>query len=463
MAWKKLEEPSESVLREMSGSGVTNALFMLNKAMGGTNEEGQPTAAAFNKIGLSLASLKKMNAIEQFRAISQGLAKLPDAATRAKVASEMFGKGARDMMAVLNDPKGFSQSIAASTEYAKTMQENAGAFEEVEKSVEEVKMKVEEFYAGVASGLAPILEKVLGYIKKIDFAKWGRDIGQAVAIIGEAFKEGKVTEILRLGLVLAFKDAGNTLTGIVVGIGAGLSAVFTRVPKLLSDAFSMLTNASFWKGIGELLLGAFMSISAQLTKLFFNIADALGNRLADILSKVPLMKDAAEDIRKAMNAGNDRLQGGLDKSVAQGNAMTSAGTTDVAGAAAPLTTDFSSTIKASIASAILAFAGKQGTPPEAKKLADLIASLAAKVAPAAGAAPADGSQKTPGATSGLSIKNTDNADRLAKLGLFIGGAPQTPGIGEARRTATATEESRKLLTKIVQWGPNKYQNDPVYA
>jgi len=60
---------------------------------------------------------------------------------------------------------------------------------------------------------------------------------------------------------------------------------------------------------------------------------------------------------------------------------------------------------------------------------------------------------------------TPAADRYAKLGLFIGGAPQTPGISEARRTALATEAIKKGIDKlnVVLAGNNTRANMPVYA
>jgi hypothetical protein len=41
-----------------------------------------------------------------------------------------------------------------------------------------------------------------------------------------------------------------------------------------------------------------------------------------------------------------------------------------------------------------------------------------------------------------------DADRLAKIGLFVGGSPATPGLTEAKRTAAASEQTNKLLTVI---------------
>jgi hypothetical protein len=42
-----------------------------------------------------------------------------------------------------------------------------------------------------------------------------------------------------------------------------------------------------------------------------------------------------------------------------------------------------------------------------------------------------------------------DADRFAKVGLFIGGAPQTPGLSEAKRTAVATEKTVKSLGQLI--------------
>jgi hypothetical protein len=48
-------------------------------------------------------------------------------------------------------------------------------------------------------------------------------------------------------------------------------------------------------------------------------------------------------------------------------------------------------------------------------------------------------------TAPLTHFKMPDTDRFAKLGLFIGGAPQTPGLTEAKRTAAATEGTFKAL------------------
>ena len=42
-----------------------------------------------------------------------------------------------------------------------------------------------------------------------------------------------------------------------------------------------------------------------------------------------------------------------------------------------------------------------------------------------------------------------DADHFARLGLFIGNAPQSPGLSEARRTAIATEALVKKMDRLI--------------
>jgi hypothetical protein len=73
-------------------------------------------------------------------------------------------------------------------------------------------------------------------------------------------------------------------------------------------------------------------------------------------------------------------------------------------------------------------------------------------APKAGASDAGGDKETNQPlprTSPLDHFKAPDIDRWAKVGLFLGGAPQTPGLSEARRAAKAAEESCKLLKQVL--------------
>jgi hypothetical protein len=42
-----------------------------------------------------------------------------------------------------------------------------------------------------------------------------------------------------------------------------------------------------------------------------------------------------------------------------------------------------------------------------------------------------------------------DADRLAKIGLFVGGSPAAAGLSELKRTAKATEDTAKYLWRMM--------------
>jgi hypothetical protein len=485
----------------VGADGAGTAVYMLNKALGGVSEEGVPTATAFQRIGLSIAELKKQSPVEQFRAIIAGLNKLPDSATRANVAAQIFGRGARDLQAILADPKGFNEAIEGSEAYAQIMQKNAPAFETVSKAVEGLQVKTKEFYAGLASGVAPILERVLALTSKIDFAKLGAGFGRAIALVGEAFKQGTLGDIVKDALVAGFDVAINTLVGAftaaVQGLGAALGAVFS------SDFW--LGLAAGFKGVAEMFVGYLMSQLPQVFDGLQSISDHF-KALATGQSYESYKKKREDDELKAYikqtgasfdqsdpvnqfdsidNKDVDRLMDqrahGVDPMYyskanpdeygfpqltrlsqiqktgnsflgGQANDFQRKGSSDI-DAAKGLLKPVGDAVAQAVAAAVKSYQQAkvldpgEATKDLATKLAQLNASLDSR-----GGKDEEGEKKgvdTPaGASSSLALKMPEG-DRLAKLGLFIGGAPATPGLTEARRTANATEKALRTLDTLV--------------
>ncbi|HUB68014.1 MAG TPA: hypothetical protein VL981_11070 [Candidatus Methylacidiphilales bacterium] len=61
----------------------------------------------------------------------------------------------------------------------------------------------------------------------------------------------------------------------------------------------------------------------------------------------------------------------------------------------------------------------------------------------------EGAKKPAERAASVAHLKMPDPDRLAKLGLFIGGAPQTPGLTEAKRTANATEATVKKIGTLI--------------
>ena len=67
-------------------------ISMMQRSLGGVNEEGVPTAHVFNQLGLNIETLKKMDAPSAMQLIAKSMGKLDNASGMA-AASKIFGRG----------------------------------------------------------------------------------------------------------------------------------------------------------------------------------------------------------------------------------------------------------------------------------------------------------------------------------------------------------------------------------
>lgn len=84
-----------------SAEAVDSAMAKMVKSIGNAALEGGPAADAINRIGLSVEELTAMRPSEAFKAISGALANLPTVYDKASVASNIFGKGAIEIISIL--------------------------------------------------------------------------------------------------------------------------------------------------------------------------------------------------------------------------------------------------------------------------------------------------------------------------------------------------------------------------
>jgi hypothetical protein len=478
-----------------SADSVGHAIFMLQKSLGGINEAGEPTAHAFGQIGLSIASLKKLDTVSQFQAIAQGIEKIKDPSRQSAAAMGIFGRSAMEVMGLLRDPQAFSAAVKEMGPMADVMARNAEQFEKVSKSMELMKLKVQSIFTGIAAGVAPALQGVLDLVNKIDFTKWGVEIGNVISVLTQAFKDGKLKDIVTLSLTIAFKNAVNDFAGmmqaVMQGLGAGIGAFFTQdffdglksgfigvaeafgaalienLSGLINDLISAANYIPARNNAVHALEGDARNINearaaSKDADYAYNrinnpdsspaqIEQAKQTAIAGHLALAKAAKQASDDLglvslsMKEYIAAhhNDSIQlGGLDANGLRGKSATDLGvaTTKIKasmGVFGQSLVDIAKTMKK-----VSVF----DTTADQASLGKLVASLPQPAQP--------GSAVSPGAAGAsvnersLSYKMPDS-DRLAKVGLFIGGSPATPGLTEAKRTAAATERMSKSMDSLL--------------
>ncbi len=268
----KLQEAFKAV--GLDPGQVSPAILAMQRALGGVNENGEPTAEVFDQIGLSIAQLKGMDAPAQLAAIGKTLAGL-GREEAASAAGKIFGRGfAGDMLQLARQSGDFGDGLAKAAQQAALFERNAAAFEKIGDSIEAIKANGRSLFAGIAEGAAPGIQRVVDKLNEIDLSGLGKKIGGAADILTSALAEGKAGELLGLSLQMGAERAFN----------------FT---------IALYSNPAMWKGVGQAALGAFSAAGTGLLKII-PAALALEQARADktrqlpfaALSRVPVLGDA---------------------------------------------------------------------------------------------------------------------------------------------------------------------------
>ena len=157
----------------LGSESVGQSLFLLQKALGGMNEEGLPTAKVFERLGLSIDELKNISATEALAQISAAIASLPTQADQARAAMEMFGRSGRGMLAVLKDTEGLE---IARTQIGGLAANVGGSAQDLKKfgdAIASLDLKSKQFFAGFAAGVAGDLKSAADAINAIDLSPFG--------------------------------------------------------------------------------------------------------------------------------------------------------------------------------------------------------------------------------------------------------------------------------------------------
>ena len=450
----------------LSAEEVPGSLRLMQRALGGVNEEGQPTATVFARLGLSIQQLKGETAIQQFQQIGTAIRKLPDQATQAAAAMQIFGRSGAEMLAVFADPEALNGAAKAAGGSAEIFQRSAAIFARVSNDLRALGGKLQGFFAGVADQVAPVLLPLLDKLKSIDLTGLGEQVGGIVRMAVAAFQDGSIGEIVGSSLKLGGMEFVNFMSGAIVGIGQALGAAASLLVDTLSEMFSHFPT--FIGAFKDGLVGAVQSLGAALLTVMQKpiVAFQSGLQLAvemmmEKLGSTPLLGKAlglqgfkassyddisAERERQGAtlfgsSASDLAAKGAASLSQAAAGFKTTFAGVDLAGGLKSIMQEFQNGMKAG------------GGVYDAKafgdvqdKLSGLIGQLQKATANVAAAPEA---RKAASSTYALGdLSKITEGDRLAKIGGFIGGGGG-PALDFHKRTAAATEATAKGVQALV--------------
>lgn len=185
-----------------TGAGAEKVGPTINKLQKALVEAGQGSASsvkAFQQLGIDFEALAQNTPTEQLEELASKLSEVQNPAERSTLAMQLLGKSGGELLPFLS---GFSDEISAAKEQLgslpEVMDRSAAAFDQLGDGLAIVKGKTNEIAAGFLETLLPALNQFVDMGGKWDAAKFGRELGDAVAPLVQVIANGEMWEAFKL-------------------------------------------------------------------------------------------------------------------------------------------------------------------------------------------------------------------------------------------------------------------------
>ena len=220
----------------LEGEAAGGAIVKMQKNIG---EAGQGGSSPFKELGLDLQTLKAQNPAEQFRTITDAIAKIPSQTDRVRLAFKIFGRegGAGVAAAFKDGSKVLDEMRAKAAKFGTLVKpEEAQQVAAASKALKEYKLVWEGLWTRLSVNVAPLVEGLFQTLTS-EALKGKESVVDAAS--------GFDVWIDVLGAVLdlwgAFKAGVNVLISGVVALGGAFAWVGEKI-GLLDESWS---QASF--------------------------------------------------------------------------------------------------------------------------------------------------------------------------------------------------------------------------
>jgi hypothetical protein len=169
----------------MSADAVAPAVNKLQRALAGANEEGVPTAAAFDRLGLSVENLRSMSMDEAFAAIGTALRGIKDPTEQAQLGFDILGRSSVQLLAVLKDPTAFATAAQQVGSLGPLLQANSAEMGKFSDAVRALNLKGIQFFVSLTAQLAGDLGKAADAMNRFNAGPLGTQVGDVLRGITE--------------------------------------------------------------------------------------------------------------------------------------------------------------------------------------------------------------------------------------------------------------------------------------
>lgn len=213
--------------RGVGAKQLNQSFISLSKQMGNAAKGSKSSAEAFKQLGVSQAALKSGNTHLVMQQVAEGLKNVKNGSDRARLASQLFGRGAQGLIGVMSGgKKALNESLAAYKGNAAELAKNEKSAKALAAAKRKLKDALDKVKISIGTALTPVLATLAGALTKIANMSPGMKrfilslAGLAAAAMGikklvDAFKAVKMV-FMALRVAMMTNPIGLILTAIAV-------------------------------------------------------------------------------------------------------------------------------------------------------------------------------------------------------------------------------------------------------
>jgi len=242
----------------MDSGSLTANLAMLQNALGGVNEMGEPTKHIFDQLGLSIEKLKGQSAVDQLHSIADAVSKLKTQSDKMAAVRGIFGRAGAPMLNLLNDPSVISDAQKKTSKSGAFREAHTTQFTEMVNSIEQAAAKIDQIFLGMTPAVVEATKPFFDMLGKLDTLDVGQSIGQGLKL------PLQILSSIAIILTNVFQDLYNSGALLIDALKAGFAAVIVTVGMLAPQIMQMIDGLkSGFLGLCEVIGGSLIEAFAK--------------------------------------------------------------------------------------------------------------------------------------------------------------------------------------------------------
>lgn len=296
-----------------SGTDMDKMSATFKKLATASQDASEDQQAAFERLGLSMDDVKNMSTEELFTSVITGLQGMEEGTERTSVATQLLGKGAMEMGALLNTSAEDTQGMIDKVhELGGVMDEDAvGASARYQDSLQDMTTAFEGIKNGIAADLLPVLadlfDNVGTWLSETDLTPLTDMIGEAVGALGDFISN------------LDIEAIGETFQTVVTAIGEVLgtfweagSVIFDAVKEALDTISSSVEDTGTdWGTVWDGISGAIQTAAEIIGQVIEIIGQAIGWLVKETQTDGTLMNGIWNGTKATIDVVGQFIQGVL--------------------------------------------------------------------------------------------------------------------------------------------------------